>query len=424
MAHVEERNFCKLVKQTYPYFFKNKKVLDIGSLDINGNNRFLFKNCEYLGLDVGEGPNVDVVTPGHLYGGEDESFDVIISTEVFEHDMFYEKTIKNIIRMLKPNGIFIFTCGGEGRPEHGTTRQGEFCAPLLQQISEEWANYYKNLTKNDIVKIDNFSEVFPDGFFLYNPYPEIPSDLYFFGVKGGFNDKVDRDEIFTNEIINSYRLSSLDEIANRHNTDKGSNLHDYCKKYEKYLKFNREEPINIMEIGVLGGSSLKMWNDYYYNSNILGIDINPDSKQHEGKNINVEIGSQNDINFLNRIANQYGKFDLIIDDGSHNSSDVITSFENLFYSLNSGGVYVVEDSCTSYWKEYEGGYKLPSSTIEYFKNIVDEVNYLGQLAINHFSIHARKDDVLDRIVKEKGLQIRTDIESINFINSIIIITKK
>jgi hypothetical protein len=56
--------------------------------------------------------------------------------------------------------------------------------------------------------------------------------------------------------------------------------------------------------------------------------------------------------------------------------------------------------------------------------IVDEVNYLGQLAINHFSIHARKDDVLDRIVKEKGLQIRTDIESINFINSIIIITKK
>ena len=52
------------------------------------------------------------------------------------------------------------------------------------------------------------------------------------------------------------------------------------------------------------------------------------------------------------------------------------------------------------------------------------MGYLGQLAINHFSIHARKDDVLDRIVKEKGLQIRTDIESINFINSIIIITKK
>jgi len=179
-----------------------------------------------------------------------------------------------------------------------------------------------------------------------------------------------------------------------------------------------------MEIGVLGGSSLKMWTDYYYNSNILGIDINPNSKEYEGKNIDIEIGSQNDINFLNRITNKYGKFDLIIDDGSHNSSDVITSFENLFYSLNSGGVYVVEDSCTSYWKEYEGGYKLPSSTVEYFKNIIDEVNYLGQLATNHFSIHARKDEVLDRITKEKGLQIRTDIESINFINSLIIITKK
>jgi hypothetical protein len=225
-------------------------------------------------------------------------------------------------------------------------------------------------------------------------------------------------------MINSYKLSSLDEIANRHNTDKGSNLHDYCRKYEKYLKFDRTEPINIMEIGVLGGSSLKMWNDYYYNSSILGVDINPESKQYESKNVNIEIGSQNDIIFLNRITKQYGKFDLIVDDGSHNCSDVITSFENLFYSLNSGGVYVVEDSSTSYWEDYEGGYLLPSSTIEYFKKIVDEVNYLGQLAINHFSIHARKDDVLDRIVKEKGLQIRTDIESINFINSIIIITKK
>jgi hypothetical protein len=85
-----------LVKQTYPSYFKNKKVLDIGSLDVNGNNRFLFENCEYIGIDVGEGPNVDVITPGHLYNGDDESFDVVISTEVFEHDMFYEQTIKNI----------------------------------------------------------------------------------------------------------------------------------------------------------------------------------------------------------------------------------------------------------------------------------------------------------------------------------------
>jgi SAM-dependent methyltransferase len=338
--------------------------------------------------------------------------------------MFYEQTIKNIIRMLKPNGIFIFTCGGEGRPEHGTIRQGEFCAPLLQQISEEWANYYKNLTKNDIVKIDNFNDTFPDGFFLYNPYPEIPSDLYFFGVKGGFNDDVNRDKIFTNEMINSYKLSSLDEIANRHNTDKGSNLHDYCKKYEKYLKFDRTEPINIMEIGVLGGSSLKMWTDYYYNSNILGIDINPNSKEYEGKNIDIEIGSQNDINFLNRITNKYGKFDLIIDDGSHNSSDVITSFENLFYSLNSGGVYVVEDSCTSYWSNFGGGYLNPNSMVEYFKRLSDDISFRGLMNYNAPFIYARREDWCEQNIKNEQPDCRTDIESITFLNGIILIRKR
>ena len=94
MAHTEQRNFCKSVKAKYPDFFKNKKVLDIGSLDINGSNRDLFENCDYIGLDVGEGKNVDIISIGHLFNGPDNHFDTIISTEVFEHDMFYEETVK------------------------------------------------------------------------------------------------------------------------------------------------------------------------------------------------------------------------------------------------------------------------------------------------------------------------------------------
>jgi SAM-dependent methyltransferase len=150
MAHKEQRDFCIKVKEKFPEFFKNKKVLDIGSLDINGSNRDLFENCNYLGLDVGEGRNVDIVSVGHLFDGPDNYFDTIISTEVFEHDMYYEETIKNIMRMLKPGGLFLFTCAAPGRPEHGTRRQGEWCAPLLLQISEEWADYYKNLTEDDV----------------------------------------------------------------------------------------------------------------------------------------------------------------------------------------------------------------------------------------------------------------------------------
>jgi autotransporter strand-loop-strand O-heptosyltransferase len=186
MAHKEQRDFCLRVKEKLPHFFKNKKVLDIGSLDINGSNRDLFEDCNYLGLDVGEGKNVDVVSVGHLFDGPDNYFDTIISTEVFEHDMYYEKTIDNVMRMLKPGGLFIFTCAAPGRPEHGTRRLGQHCAPLLLEISEEWADYYKNLDESDIRKIPKFNETFPDGYFeLNNIYLEIPADLYFYGVKGG-----------------------------------------------------------------------------------------------------------------------------------------------------------------------------------------------------------------------------------------------
>ena len=187
MAHKEQKDFFEKVKQKYPEHFKNKKVLEVGSLDVNGTHNDLFEDCSYIGLDVGEGPNVDVVSIGHLYDAPDNYFDTIISGSVFEHDMYYEKTFANIIRMLKPGGLFLFTCAGPGYPEHGTRRTGsEFDAPLLSSISDEWADYYKNLSPEDVKDIPVFMEYFPDGYFeVKSTEIEIPSDLYFYGFKGG-----------------------------------------------------------------------------------------------------------------------------------------------------------------------------------------------------------------------------------------------
>ena len=187
MAHIEQKAFCESVKTQFPDFFKNKRVLDIGSLDINGANKELFEDSDYIGIDVGEGNNVDVPSIGHLYDAPDNYFDVIISTETFEHDMFYEKTIGNIIRMLKPGGLFLFTCAAPGRPEHGTRRSGsEFDAPLLSEISDDWADYYKNLIPDDFHSIPLFNKTFPDGYFeIKSTEIAIPSDLYFYGFKGG-----------------------------------------------------------------------------------------------------------------------------------------------------------------------------------------------------------------------------------------------
>jgi SAM-dependent methyltransferase len=178
MAHLAQKIFFKEVKDKYPERFKGCSVLDIGSLDINGNNHYLFEDYTYIGVDVGDGRNVDVVSKGHEYKSE-KLFDIVISSECFEHDMYYPETILNCISLTKPGGLFTFTCASEGRPEHGTNRTKPQDAPLLK-LYEDWGNYYKNLTENDVREIFNPDDYFSEYEFKYNPKD---FDLYFWGIK-------------------------------------------------------------------------------------------------------------------------------------------------------------------------------------------------------------------------------------------------
>jgi SAM-dependent methyltransferase len=173
MAHEEQITYCNKIKNLFPDFFKNKKVLDVGSLDINGCNRYLFENCEYTGIDVGVGRNVDIVSKCHEFNAPDETYDVIISTECFEHDPYFKDSFKNITRMLKTGGMLIFTCATTGRPEHGTIKTSPNDSPLT--ISH-WGDYYHNITFNDIKELlKNFSHIVE---FNYNH-----CDLMFYGFK-------------------------------------------------------------------------------------------------------------------------------------------------------------------------------------------------------------------------------------------------
>lgn len=181
MAHLQQREFCNFVKQKFPDFFKGKLILDVGALDLNGNNKFLFQDCLYIGVDIASGPNVDIVSKGHELGLPDESFETIVSTECFEHDQYYALTIKNIYRMLKPGGLFFFSCATTGRPEHGTRRSAPQDAPLLQNFGD-WADYYQNLTESDIREIFDVECLFKEYGFLVN---EESHDLYFYGIKKG-----------------------------------------------------------------------------------------------------------------------------------------------------------------------------------------------------------------------------------------------
>ena len=185
--HPEARDFTVFIKKILKQYFCDKNVLDVGSGDINGNNRFLFENCNYEGNDVIAANNVTIVSKTKDLELEPASLDTIISTECFEHDPEYAQSFLKIYEILKPDGLLCFTCASTGRREHGTRRTSpQYSYGSIGKL-EDMLDYYKNLTVidlNDVLNLDNL-------FSSWNSYYNSKShDLYFVGIKKG-NAKID-----------------------------------------------------------------------------------------------------------------------------------------------------------------------------------------------------------------------------------------
>lgn len=176
MSHPEQMSFVRQLKIKLPMYFSNMKVLEIGSLNINGTIRIFFENCQYIGVDVGPGKNVDVICSGDEYDSS-ELFDTIASCECFEHNPKWIETFANMYRLCKPNGLIFMTCATEGRGEHGTTRSNPKDSPLT--IANGW-DYYKNLTETDFRNNFAIESMFSDFSFSVN---KNTCDLYFYGIK-------------------------------------------------------------------------------------------------------------------------------------------------------------------------------------------------------------------------------------------------
>lgn len=188
MAHEQQTDWCLFVKKILPRYFDGCLVLDVGSLDVNGNNQYLFDDCHYIGVDLAPGPNVDFICKAHELALPDASFDTIISTECFEHDCFYPDTLRNIVRLLKPGGLFLFTCATYGRKEHGTRRSQPQDAPFLQDRGV-WGDYYNNLEEGAIRAAIDVDAIFAEYKFSIDARAH---DLYFWGRKKGvFNARWD-----------------------------------------------------------------------------------------------------------------------------------------------------------------------------------------------------------------------------------------
>jgi SAM-dependent methyltransferase len=183
--HQQAKDFTVFIKNVLSIFFVNKKVLDVGSGDINGNNNFLFENCEYNGNDVIPANNVTIVSKTKDLQFSSETFDTIISTECFEHDPEYVESWLKIYEMLKSGGLFVFTCASTGRAEHGT--RSVFPCDSYGTIGniEGMIDYYKNLTEKDLDDVLHLNKSFSQWATYYNSES---NDLYFVGIKKGGTD--------------------------------------------------------------------------------------------------------------------------------------------------------------------------------------------------------------------------------------------
>jgi SAM-dependent methyltransferase len=210
--HSQARDFTIFVKQILCDYFINKRVLDVGSGDINGNNRFLFENCEYDGNDVIQANNVTIVSKTKDLPFTDNTFDTIISTECFEHDPEYKESFIKIYNILKPDGLFCFTCASIGRKEHGTRRTSPNSSYGTIGNLADMSDYYKNLTEIDLNDVLSLNDLFS----VWDTYYNIQSkDLYFVGIKNG-----------------NYNFNSLEKYVNKYviNTTSNTGVYNYKVK--------------------------------------------------------------------------------------------------------------------------------------------------------------------------------------------------
>lgn len=180
-------------------------------------------------------------------------------------------------------------------------------------------------------------------------------------------------------------MHSFHEIGSRVGTDKIG--HGYHVWYEKHFSNLRDRPINLLEIGVWEGFSLKLWEEYFPLGKIYGIDIDAGCARHQSARVNVLIGSQEDPIFLAEVAKNVGELDIIVDDGGHTMTGQKTSFQKLFPSIRPGGYYVIEDLESSYYPSHGGGPAgSPGTTIEMLKSFLDDF----QEAYHHRPLISRR----------------------------------
>ena len=182
----------------------------------------------------------------------------------------------------------------------------------------------------------------------------------------------------------------------------------YFGVYDRHFSRYRGTDVHVVEFGVDDGGSLQMWKDYFGpDCRIYGVDINPHCKDLEEERVSIYIGDQEDRDFLQTLAEEIPRIDILIDDGGHRMQQQINTFEEMFPYIDKDGVYLCEDMHTSYWKGWGGGgYRKKGTFVEYSKNFIDYIN----------AWHSQTPRL-------KVTDFTTSVKSLHYYNSMLVIEK-
>ena len=171
------------------------------------------------------------------------------------------------------------------------------------------------------------------------------------------------DDIGQLDIYECYKKSPY--LSNKHSS--------YFQVYAELLEPYRNKPITFIEVGVLNGGSLFMWREYFgAKARIIGIEFNPLAKRWENEGFEIFIGSQSDSIFWDDVFNKIGDVDIVLDDGGHTYEQQIITAHKCVPHIKDGGLLIVEDTHTSYFKDF--GYPSKYSFIEWTKMLIDNIN--------------------------------------------------
>ena len=151
-------------------------------------------------------------------------------------------------------------------------------------------------------------------------------------------------------------LKSLDDFFHFYGSDKANIFkkkntkgHGFSKFYSHYLEKFKNKHIRILEIGSFAGASAAALSKYLKETKIFCFDINISNFIYSSKNIYVfglDVNDQKSVQKnLKKIKDltKLDTFDIIIDDGSHNLSDILNNLKTFFKLVKKGGLYIIED---------------------------------------------------------------------------------